>query len=375
MTTSRIEPNMAVALHEPRSIDPVSVAGVLTEISEIASETLELQDVFGRVAACIRRVIPFDHMGVVRILDGEWAVKHATTLDLSDCTECSAPMALSSWSKRIRPRPESIPRIDDARAELDPSFPGDAGSSKGLLGRCCGSRSAPETVVRRRRVAVRPRRRVRSTDEHQQMLRPIAALLGSAVEHWRIWDAERRRRQRLDRIEALLGTLAESLDVREIFERHLAGIQPILPASADGPHRARRARPLHPHRRLRRSQRTSSRPCRPSLSRPTELERRLRNSRSSETSPPTLRPRPSAIVSSSRHGMRSWLRVPVGLRAKSVAGSASSIASPRATAGKMRKSVASRRSVALYARPTSARRGGARRRRGAGARRTARRHR
>src|SRR5439155_7132121 len=60
------------------------------------------------------------------------------------------------------------------------------------------------------------------------MLRPIAALLGSAVEHWQIWDTERRRQGRLDRMEALLGTLAQSLDVREVFQRLSEGMQPIL---------------------------------------------------------------------------------------------------------------------------------------------------
>ena len=35
-----------------------SVAGVLSEIAETASETLELQDVFGRIATAVRRVIP-----------------------------------------------------------------------------------------------------------------------------------------------------------------------------------------------------------------------------------------------------------------------------------------------------------------------------
>ncbi len=67
------------------------------------------------------------------------------------------------------------------------------------------------------------------TTSTRKLLRPIAALLGSAVEHWRIWDAERRRRERLDQVETLLGTLAESLDVREVFQRLSAELQPILP--------------------------------------------------------------------------------------------------------------------------------------------------
>jgi transcriptional regulator with GAF, ATPase, and Fis domain len=67
------------------------------------------------------------------------------------------------------------------------------------------------------------------TDEHQESLKPIAALLGSAVEHWRIWDAERGRRERLNRLEELLGGSADSLDSREVFARISQALQPVLP--------------------------------------------------------------------------------------------------------------------------------------------------
>src|SRR5437870_1620078 len=106
-------PTMSLAVKDVAPSDAQTVAHVLSEIAEIASETFELQDVFDRVASSIRRVIPFDHMGVVRILDGEWAVKHATTLGAKDCAECSGPCPLSSWSPRLRPRPGPVLRIDD----------------------------------------------------------------------------------------------------------------------------------------------------------------------------------------------------------------------------------------------------------------------
>src|SRR5262249_31312059 len=67
------------------------------------------------------------------------------------------------------------------------------------------------------------------SEEHQQILRPIAAILGTAVEHWRIWDVERRRRDRLDQIETLLRTLAQSLDIRVVFDRISQATKPILP--------------------------------------------------------------------------------------------------------------------------------------------------
>jgi transcriptional regulator with GAF, ATPase, and Fis domain len=210
-------------------IDAESVASVLSEVAEIASETLELQEVFGRVANAVRRVIPFDNMGVCRIVQGDHMVLHAADVPCADPDGIKAdPMPLSAWSPRWRPRPGANRRIDDARAELDATYPMDARVLEGGMGSglwepfmrgesftggvwLCSS--ATHTF----------------DDEHQRVLRPIAALLGSAVEHWRIWDAERRRRERLDKVETLLATLAESLDVRVVFEQLSSGMQPILP--------------------------------------------------------------------------------------------------------------------------------------------------
>jgi len=211
-----------------RVMDPRVVARVLTEIAETASETLELQDVFDRVATSVRELIPFDQMGVVRIIEGGRAVAHATTVPEKRDPECSQPCALSSWSPRIRPRSGPNPRIDDAQVELDPSFPGDAA----IL--AAGARSALWEPFQSLNsftggVWLCSRQPHVFTDQHQEVLRPIAALLGSAVEHWRIWDAERRRRERLDQLEGLFGTLAESLDVREVFERVSRIVQPVLP--------------------------------------------------------------------------------------------------------------------------------------------------
>ena len=60
-------------------IDPQTVVGVLAEIAAAASGTLELQEVFSRVAASVRRLIPFDNMGVVRIVEGRFAVTRTTS--------------------------------------------------------------------------------------------------------------------------------------------------------------------------------------------------------------------------------------------------------------------------------------------------------
>ncbi len=209
-------------------MDPRAVTRMLSEIAETAAETLELQDVFDRVATSVRALIPIDNMGVVRIVDGERAVVHATTVRIEGCDAvCSEPFPLTAWSPRIRPRPGAVARVDDAPAELDPAFPVDAdilaggvrsslwepfrgpGSFAGGIWLCS---YAPRAF----------------TGEHQEVLPPIAALLGSALEHWRIWDAERRRRERLDRLETALGMLAQALDPREVFTEISDAVKPVL---------------------------------------------------------------------------------------------------------------------------------------------------
>ncbi len=212
----------------PPIVDEPSLAGVLAEIAETASETLELQEVFERVATAIRRLIPLDNMGVVRIVEGRYAVLHATTVPCGGDSDCSEPEPLASWSPRMRPRPGSIQRLGDAQVELDPQFPMDAF----LIEK--GVRSAMWAPFRMAAgwsggVWVSAFTPYAFNDEHEELVRPIAALLGSAVEHWRIWDTERRRRERLGQLETQLGGLvAEALDVREVFERISAAVQPVL---------------------------------------------------------------------------------------------------------------------------------------------------
>jgi transcriptional regulator with GAF, ATPase, and Fis domain len=220
-----------VASDETESGPARSIAPVLAEIAGIASETLELRDVLGRIAISLRSLIPFEHMGVIRLIDDEHAIVHASTLvgGIHSPTDASPPaiLPLTAWSPRMRPRP--IPRrFDDARGDFDPTFHVDARALEG------GVRSAIWEPFHsansfRGGVWLASTTPAAFTDEHQATLRPIAALLGSAVEHWTIVNAERRRRERLERVETLLGSLAESLDVREVFERLSGELQSILP--------------------------------------------------------------------------------------------------------------------------------------------------
>ncbi|MFA6958093.1 MAG: sigma 54-interacting transcriptional regulator [Thermoanaerobaculia bacterium] len=216
------------------SPEGASLGDVLAEIATLASQTLELQEVFDQVADSMRRLIPFDNLKVVRVVGSDHVVVHATTFGMIDCPEggrvsgCWDPIPLTSWSPRLRPRGESLPPLVDAEAELDPEFPADrrilaAGVRSGLWEPFhTGERFAGGVIVSS------PVPRV-FTEAHREILRPIAALLGSAVEHWRIWDADRRRHERFDRTESVLGTLAGSLDVREVFDSFSSAVQSVLP--------------------------------------------------------------------------------------------------------------------------------------------------
>src|SRR5215471_5988581 len=183
-------PIMSTTLRESTSISSELLASVLSELAGIAAETLELQHVFGRVANAVRRVIPFDNMGVVRAVDGG-LVLHAATAPCVDPERISAePMPLENWSPRWRPRPGPMRKIDDAPAELDPAFPMDAMVLESGMGSGMWEpfRRGDEFAGG---VWLCSWTTHTFQEEHQRALRPIAALLGSAVEHWRIWDAER----------------------------------------------------------------------------------------------------------------------------------------------------------------------------------------
>ncbi|HKW50654.1 MAG TPA: sigma 54-interacting transcriptional regulator, partial [Candidatus Eisenbacteria bacterium] len=288
----------------------------LSEIAEIASETLELREVFDRVGTSVQRVIPFYKMGVVRIIDGSHVVLHAITFtpDKLDpkCSDAksSDPMPVTMWSPRMRPHAGPTPRINDAKKELDPSFPLDAMALEGGMGSGMWEPfRAGNTFVGG--VWLSSQGTYAFTDEHQEVLKPIAALLGSAVEHWKLWDIEQRRRDRLDRIEALLGTLAQTLDVREVFEPLSEGMRAILPhdmmclTELDMGAKTIRISAIA-------GKTDSPAPTEPVALTDAELERRntfeIMNDIVAEIPPDTERHR--LIISS---GMRSWLRVPVFL--------------------------------------------------------------
>src|SRR5262245_39194639 len=70
---------------------------------------------------------------------------------------------------------------------------------------------------------------LRSTLPPEQAERALAELQAAALEHERRFELERQRQRRREKLEALLPTIAEALDVRQVFLGLSAVIQEIVP--------------------------------------------------------------------------------------------------------------------------------------------------
>ena len=131
------------------------------------------------------------------------------------------------------PAARALSRVEDARVECDPTFPIDAKFLEwGLLSSIWEPILSTETL--RGGVWLGSRQPHAFTHDHQNVMAPIAALLATAIEHWLIRDAERRRLERLEEVESLLGTITVSLDVRDVLEQLLTVAQRIVPHHLSG---------------------------------------------------------------------------------------------------------------------------------------------
>ena len=217
-----VSPGGAVAAS--MEADPLSAA--LSRIAHVVSETLELKEVFAQVAEAAANVLPFDAIGVSRLETPETMRLYAVAGDFV-AEEPAPTVRLSDFSPALRPQITSSGLIADAVSHLDPAFPMD----RRILER--GVRSVLRADLFRGGVpsgtlwftSAKPGV---FTAEHEAAARPIADLVGLALEHERLWSLEGARRRRLDAIDSLLPTLAGSLDVRGIFNRVSEIVQQVL---------------------------------------------------------------------------------------------------------------------------------------------------
>jgi GAF domain-containing protein len=194
---------------------PFEVVGA---VARLIGETLELRQVFARVAEAALGALAFDRMGVL-LLEGDGTLRHyavaVTTVDGAGDEE-----------GRLRPREDCSPRfwrqfvVDriDTERELDPAYPRDREIlESGIRSIIRGSlRSGDRTLGI---LAFYSRRADAFTSRHEPVVAALADLAAAALEHERLWRIEEERGRRALALDALLPTLARALDIREVFDQ------------------------------------------------------------------------------------------------------------------------------------------------------------
>ena len=204
---------------------PDPLASALGSIARAVGESLDLKEVFARVADASARVLPFDTMGVAQVSGpGE------LTLHSFVGKEAGPPSAirLDDFSPAIRPLRDAPLRVEDAAKLFDTAFRID-----GLMAGE-GRRSLLFVPLRRGEqvsgyVGLTSQEPGVFTEEHEGSLVAIAELLGLALEHERLWNLDAERRRRLDAIDGLLLAMAPVLDVRAVFQQISSMVQRVLP--------------------------------------------------------------------------------------------------------------------------------------------------
>jgi len=206
----------------PASASPFDA---LAAVARAIGESLELRQVFARIAEAARMAVPFERMRIIRI-EGEALRMYATEQDGAPGWENGRLVPIADLSPRFW-REFVVERIDTQR-DLDPAYPWDRETLE------AGHRSILRASLRSggRRVGILgfgSRQPDAFTAEHENVALALAELLAAALEHERMWSEEHRRRQRSDALESLLPTLAGSLDIRETFQQLSRVSQDVIP--------------------------------------------------------------------------------------------------------------------------------------------------
>ena len=200
----------------------------MAAIARLLGETLDLREVFARVAEAAHRALTFDRMGVL-LLEGADGLRHYAVA----ARDTDGP---GDREGRLRPRDDCSPRfweefvvdrIDTGR-ELDPVFPRDKEIlDSGIRSIIRGAlRSGTRTLGI---LAFYSRQAQAFTNEDEPLVAALADLVAAALEHERLWTIERQRGRRAQALDALLPTLARALDVREVFKQVSEITQGVIP--------------------------------------------------------------------------------------------------------------------------------------------------
>jgi transcriptional regulator with GAF, ATPase, and Fis domain len=241
-------PAAAAAAAAPAAAAPNGEAllDALCRIARMVAESLDLQEVFERVAEATRPVLPFERMGVIRIEGPDTARLYAITSGdgAGPVVEIGSPVPRGGVSGRLWPRPATqpqgqgpvpfpaelaVPRRLDARQDLDPEFAIDRQLlERGVRSILTAPLHAGEGIVGLLWYASTVAGQYAA--EHETTVARVAALIAMALEHDRLSRIERERRRRGEALEALLlPALASALDAQQAFQQLAPAAQQVIP--------------------------------------------------------------------------------------------------------------------------------------------------
>jgi transcriptional regulator with GAF, ATPase, and Fis domain len=163
-------------------------AAVLTAVARLVAEAPALADVVTRLAGVLRDSIPFERLHVLRLDRAESVILYVAR----------ASGELEVTGHRIADEGAPPPLPDgDARSRMICTVR----QGSRVYGALWLTSSAEGAF----------------TDQHQGLMESVSDLLSLALHHDNIRSTDRLRRERLESLERLLHTMAESLDIRQIF--------------------------------------------------------------------------------------------------------------------------------------------------------------
>ncbi|HVO52087.1 MAG TPA: sigma 54-interacting transcriptional regulator [Thermoanaerobaculia bacterium] len=215
----------------PAPETPPDLVPVLSEIARVAGETLDLNEVFHRIATAAGRVLTFDAMTVTLTdeIDGFvlYSIGGAEVTDEARRTY-SRIVPRAEYSLGLWETLTSKGVIDDVAAVCDRAHSRDrelADSGVRAMLRA-PLRAGPKTMGYLSLLSLRPRA-FRAAD--LDLLAPIADVVAMAVAHARLAAGEQDRRRRYEALQALSPVLARALDVREVFDAISGIVRPVVP--------------------------------------------------------------------------------------------------------------------------------------------------
>jgi GAF domain-containing protein len=166
----------------------VDSSAVLTAVARLVAEAPNLRDLVSGLALALRDAVPFERLQVLRLDRAESFVLYVVS---------------RGGDVSITGR-----RIDGESIAISAESPDDRSR---IL---CAARQGTRMYGA---VWVSSSQENAFSADHQALLDSVVDLLGVAFEHTAIVDRETLRRERIDSLRGLLHTMAESLDLRSVF--------------------------------------------------------------------------------------------------------------------------------------------------------------